>query len=87
MTIDGSSCDCTAAEALRRWNDLTRCRSTHVADDVRFEMVAGPWGRLAAGLAGAVSGLRPGNAAAVVKGPWPHTGRDRRVAPCMTPRS
>jgi hypothetical protein len=87
MTIDGSSCDCTAAEALRRWNDLTRCRSTHVADDVRFEMAAAPWGRLPAVLEGAVNGLRPRNAEAVAKAPWPHTAHDRRLASHVATRS
>ena len=87
MAADGSSSDFTTAELLRRWDDLTRCRSTHVADDVRFEMAAAPWGRLAAALEGAVNGLRSRNAAAVAKPPWPHTAHDRRLASHRTTRS
>ena len=87
MVADGSSGDFTTAELLRRWDDLTRCRSTDAADDVRFEMAAAPWGRLTAALEGAVSGLRSRYAAAVAVDPWPHTGRDRRVASDMASRS
>ena len=65
VAADGSSGDFTAAELLRRRDDLTRCRSTDVADDVRFERAARPWRRLAAPQGAADCALRPGEAEVV----------------------
>ena len=87
MVADGISGDFTAVELLRRWDDLTRCLGSDVADDVRLEMAAAPWGRQAAASGGAVNERWPRKAEAVAVDPWPRTGRDRRVASYMASRS